>query len=679
MPSPQRSFAAGDLVGLTDDGKIRLAVVAGTKGSRVDLRVGPEGKTLQRSMRQIERLLDLPNDVPPPARLGDPPWRLAPHNLNASLPPQRELGTAWLLLLEEDEPLNLQAFAEMLGDGDDPALLAACWSWLQGEQTLFRWRHETVAARSLLDLRRLRKERRKRQLVELATQHWQQILRQRQPIDAEALAPAQRQHLALLRRWAAGDKLDPLPDDLHRSLQAAHCQAEAGAIRHLLIDLGQWERHHLPSLDRTTWEEGFSQELLAEARRLVSVAEDPHPGDALRRDLCALHTVTIDDEDTRDIDDGLSLESLSDGGRRLWIHVADPDRLVPAGSPLDLEARRRATSLYLARGPLPMFPTELATGPMSLRMGQRSAAWSLWVDLADDGAIAASGIERSWVRPTYRLSYGDADELIELAPPQEKDLTEMHQRLQRRRRWRLARGALQLDQPEGRVRCEGDEALLVITEPSASRLMVAEAMILAGAVVAEHGCRHGLALPYRSQLPAELPSEQELEALPPGPVRHAAIKRCLVRGSGGATPAPHFSLGLNAYVQTTSPIRRYGDLLAQRQLRALQFEETPLGEGEVAELLDQLEGPIKQGILISREDQRHWLQVWFEGQRQPEWRAQFLRWLRPQDCLGLVHVDDLAMDLAAECPAGCQPADALVLRVRQVDSLQDLLKLQAVR
>jgi exoribonuclease-2 len=218
----------------------------------------------------------------------------------------------------------------------------------------------------------------------------------------------------------------------------------------------------------------------------------------------------------------------------------------------------------------------------------------------------------------------------------------------------------------------------VITEPSASRLMVAEAMILAGAVVAEHGCRHGLALPYRSQLPAELPSEQDLEALPPGPVRHAAIKRCLVRGHGGATPAPHFSLGLNAYVQATSPIRRYGDLLAQRQLRAHQFGKTPLGEGEVAELLEQLEGPIKQGFLISREDQRHWQQVWFEGQRQPDWRAQFLRWLRPQDRLGLVHVEDLAMDLAAECPAGSQPADALLLRVVQVDSLRDLLKLQAV-
>ena len=64
-----------------------------------------------------------------------------------------------------------------------------------------------------------------------------------------------------------------------------------------------------------------------------------------------------------------------------------------------------------------MFPEVLSNGPFSLRQRQRSAAWSLWVELSDDGAVAASGIQRSWVKPAYRLSYGDADELIDLAPP----------------------------------------------------------------------------------------------------------------------------------------------------------------------------------------------------------------------------------------------------------------------
>ena len=62
--------------------------------------------------------------------------------------------------------------------------------------------------------------------------------------------------------------------------------------------------------------------------------------------------------------------------------------------------------------------------------------------------------------------------------------------------------------------------------------------------------------------------------------------------------------------------------------------------------------------------------------RSGQWRAQFLRWLRPQDRLGLVRVEELAMDLAAECPAGVEPGSELLLRVHQVDCLRDQLRLQ---
>ena len=468
-----------------------------------------------------------------------------------------------------------------------------------------------------------------------------------------------------------------MPDELHRALQAAHCHAEAGPIRHLLVDLGQWERHHLPSMENSIWRTGFAPELEAEAARLLALAEGDRPGDEHRRDLTGLHTVTIDDEDTRDIDDGLALEARGEIPPRLWIHIADPGRLVEADSPLDREARRRASSLYLARGPLPMFPESLSAGPFSLRMGRRCPAWSLWVDLAADGSVAEAGLVRSWVKPAYRLSYEDADELIDLAPPPERYLGEIHTLMECRRRWRMARGALNLDQPEGRVRCNGEVAQLEITEPSPSRTMVAEAMILAGAVVARHGQAHGLALPYRSQLPAELPPREELERLPPGPVRHAAIKRCLSRGLLGTTPAPHFSLGLESYVQATSPIRRYGDLVVQRQLLAHQMGQQAMSEADLAALLSELDGAIRQGLQIAREDQRHWQQVWFEQQDQHQWHGAFLRWLRPQDRLGLVHVAELAMDLAADCHGDFRPGDALLVRLQQVDSLRDLLRLTA--
>ena len=646
------------------------------QGSKLRLRLGFDAKPVVLPQRQATLLSPLPSGVEPPQRLGALPWQLTPDALQAARPPRRAWGAAWLLLLEAGSGVSLAEFSDLVCGGDGPLQRAVCWLELVSGQLWFRLKQGEISARSSADLRPLRREQRRRQLEEQRERHWQALLRARQPVNAAHLPAEQQRRLDQLQQLAAG-RLEPeqLEPGLRQSLTALHLSHERGDLRHLLVDLGQWDQHRLLTLEGTTWSAGFSPELLAEAERLLAAVDQPQPGDDTRVDLTGLHTVTIDDDDTRDIDDGLALERLADGRRRLWIHVADPGRLIAPDSPLDREARRRGSSLYLAGGILPMFPELLSNGPFSLRQRIRSAAWSLWVELADDGSVAASGLQRSWVKPAYRLSYGDADELIDLAPPEDPDLAELDQLLARRRQWRVARGALLMDLPEGRIRCREGDPELEITEPSPSRALVAEAMILAGAVVAAFGVEHGLALPFRSQLPADLPAAAELNALPEGAVRFAAIKRCLSRGLMGTTPAAHFSLGLSAYVQATSPIRRYGDLVVQRQIAAVLAGEPPLSQDQLEEQLQTFEAAVREGIGISREDQRHWQQVWFEQHRSGQWRAQFLRWLRPQDRLGLVRVEELAMDLAAECPSGVEPGAELLLRVHQVDCLRDQLRL----
>ena len=628
--------------------------------------------------RQLELICPLPSGVEAPQRLGALPWNLQRDSLQQAGLSRRAWGAAWLLLLESDETVGLADFADLVCAGTDPAQLAACWLELVGPQQWFRFKHGEIQARSAAELRPLRRERRLRQLAEQREEQWQQLLRARQPVQIDALSAEQQRRVQLLKQLAAGQlELEEIEPALRQSLSALHLGHDRGDLRHLLVDLGQWDRHHLVLMGGTTWSLGFSAELEAEAQRLLALSEQDLPGDAERTDLTGQRCVTIDDDDTRDIDDGLALERRSDGTLRLWIHVADPGRLVAVDSPLDLEARRRGSSLYLASGNLPMFPLELTTGPFSLRAGVRSAAWSTWVELDSEGEIAAYGIVRSWVNPTFRLSYSDADELIDLAPPEERDLAELDQLLERRRRWRLRQGALLMDLPEGRIRNRDGEPVLEVSEPSPSRTMVAEAMILAGAIAARFAVEHGLALPFRSQLPADLPPQAELDALPEGAVRFAAIKRCLSRGLMGTEAAPHFSLGLPAYAQATSPIRRYGDLVVQRQIAAQLTGAKPLSQDSLQELLNGFDAAVREGIGISREDQRHWQQVWFETHKSGQWRADFLRWLRPQDRLGLVRIDDLAMDLAAECPQNAQPGEALLLRVQQVDSLRDQLKLVA--
>ena len=648
--------------------------------------LGFEAKPQVVPQRLLERLSPLPPGDGPASSLKASPWGLTPERLLAARPTARALGAAWLLLLEAPQPMGLDAFADLVCGATEPQHLAACWLTLVGPQPWFRWRQGQVSPRALDDLRALRRDRRRSRLQAQREQRWLDLLQARQPVELEALAPDDRQRLEQLRQLAAGSLAEPalvtgLEPGLRASLTTLHLGAEGGVnrgqLRHLLVDLRQWDPHQLASLAGSPWSSGFSDELQREAERLVALSAEPRPGDDDRVDLTAQRCVTIDDDGTRDIDDGLALEPRADGGWRLWIHVADPSRLVAQDSPLDLEARRRGSSLYLARGILPMFPEPLSTGPLSLRAGVRCAAWSTWVELDGQGAISACGLERSWVQPTYRLSYADADDLIDLAPPQEADLVTLEQLLQTRRRWRIRQGALQFDLPEGRIRCRDGAPCLEITEPGPARAMVAEAMVLAGAAAAQLAMEHGVALPFRSQLPADLPPKSELEALEDGAVRFAAIKRCLSRGLMGTSPAPHFSLGLAAYVQATSPIRRYGDLLVQRQLGAWRRGEPPLDADALQPLLEQVDAAVREGVAISREDSRHWQQVWFEAHRNGQWRAQFLRWLRPQDRLGLVRVEELAMDLAAECPPHMDPGTRLLLRVQQVDPLRDQLRLVA--
>ena len=580
---------------------------------------------------------------------------------------------------ESEETIDLAGFAELACGTDAAISKAACWLALHRDQDFFRLKQGVIQARPASEIRSRRAGRRMQIKAEQQSKRWIQVLKTRQPVVFHTLDPLHQTWIQSMQELVGeGDEGAQLDAQLLQSLKTARVDANASDLRHLLIQLGQWDEHQPASMTGTPWSNGFSQTLLLDASQLVDNSEEMLPGDEHRHDLTAQACVTIDDAETSDIDDAIALERRQDGSERLWIHIADPGRLIPEGSPLDLEARRRGSSLYLSRGNLPMFPLELSTGPFSLRTGRRNAAWSTWVDLDQHGDISDFGILRSWVTPRYRLTYEDADELIDFAPPEEADLSDLHQLLERRRRWRTDQGALQMDLPEGRIRCRDGELSVQVTEPGASRTMVAEAMILAGAVVARFGATHNLALPYRSQLPADLPSANELEQLPDGAVRFAAIKRCLSRGLMGTQPSPHFSLGLNAYAQATSPIRRYGDLVVQRQIAAVINAETPLSEESMQELIDSFDSAVREGLTISREDQRHWQQVWFEHHQTHQWPVDFLRWLRPQDRLGLVRLDDLAMDVAAECPAGSVPGDGLVLKVDQVDSQCDQLRLLAV-
>ena len=668
------SVKANDIVAVVLKGVPLIGRLLSLKGSKAVISFGGQRRDQDLPVRELVAVGHV-SDQPLPT----------PDEVSELMPDRKTAAEAWWILAGDAEAMqqnqSLLELTDLLRAHVDTSDIAATWAWLHGEQAWFRWRRDqSIAVVPLDEIQRKRKLQKQQRLAEDHHQQQIAVLAPSSPLTPERLEtldPEWRKRLERLVDRARDDasNLNDDPDVAHWA-QVFSLSPDQGSLRQWCIQRGLLDPHQPRALHGSVWSGTFAIELEQEAQRLISSAAQPHPGDDDRLDLCHLATYTLDDAGTREIDDGVSLE-VQNGEVWIWVHIADPARLISSGSPLDQEARRRATSLYLADGVLPMLPLELAAGPLSLRAGQRTAAISVSVRLDSAGAIADRRIARSWVQPRYGLTYADGDELIELAPPGDETLADLSELMQLRSRWRRQQGALTFDRMEGRFRRREGELSLQLVEPSPARLMVSEAMLLMGAVVAEFGCQHELALPFRSQPPAELPSQAELDQLPEGAARDAAIKRCLSRGVQGTQPMAHFSLGLSAYVQATSPIRRYADLVSHRQIIAQLENTTPLSEPEMGELIDDLDDPLRQSIQISREDQRHWQQVWFSQHRDQRWDAEFLRFLRPQDGLALVHLADLAMDVVGRVDQGNpNPGDRMTMTVKLADPDRGELQLQ---
>ena len=412
-------------------------------------------------------------------------------------------------------------------------------------------------------------------------------------------------------------------------------------------------------------------------QRLRSLASQECPGDEDRQDLTGLASFSIDDAGTIEVDDALALEPRPAGGWRLWIHVADPTALLSLENPLALEACRRGCSTYLSHGSTPMFPESLAQGVFSLRPGQRCRALSFWVDVDAAGHATDEGWSPSWVRLCTAITYSDVDDLLSMAPPEEDNLLELHRITRQIHQERRVAGALCPEQPEARFRPMADgQIALEVVEPTPARRMVAECMVLAGQIAGRYGQRHGLPLPYRSQVASNVPSSQELAALSPGAVRNGALKACLQRSSTGTRPHPHFALGAAVYVQVTSPIRRFTDFLAHLQLKAHHRQESVLAEADLQHWLDRALASTQEAGQRAKQDRIYWLHSWLQQERGP-WPGCFVRWLRESERLGLVWCEDMALELACNCPPQSRPDDPLSITLLEVNPERGLLRLKA--
>ena len=365
----------------------------------------------------------------------------------------------------------------------------------------------------------------------------------------------------------------------------------------------------------------FPKEVIDEADRIPESVDVQSEAIARqnRTDYRDLPTVTIDGEDTKDIDDAISL--VKEGKKwKLGVHIADVAEYVKEGSALDKEAFNRGTSVYLADRVIPMLPRKLSNGICSLNAGEDRLAMSCVMTIDEKGEVSEYEISESIIHVDARLSYNGVMRLFEENDDSEiaqslswqgyrgikgrtkklaKMLLNMKKLAAQLRANREKRGSIDFDFPEAKIVLDemGRPVEISLRERTDATDLIEDFMLLANETVARHCVYLGIPSVYRVH---EVPAVDKMKELAqlvrgfgyrfkpgqsdvhPSQIRHllekmkgrpeeAMLSRIVLRSMQKAQYATgcegHFGLALSYYCHFTSPIRRYPDLLVHRSLK----------------------------------------------------------------------------------------------------------------
>jgi ribonuclease R len=340
---------------------------------------------------------------------------------------------------------------------------------------------------------------------------------------------------------------------------------------------------------------------------LAAAAAVPKLEVGARRDLREMPTVTIDAPVSRDLDDAVAvLPAGSDGALRVLVSIADISELVPAGSPLDEEARLRGTSVYLAGRVIPMFPEALSNAAASLNPGEDRYALTVELRVDAEGETTSIDVYESVIRSHARLSYDDVAEFLaegrsEGVPAAvEPTLRWLRTAAARLGAMRAARGGVALDREEAYVALDASTREPLAVEArgdTPAHRLIERLMVAANEAVASWLVARGLPGVYRvhdepaADRVAQLARFAQNFGLEPGfssrlsprglaafeaqfaPLKIApAIRNVLGRTLGPARytihPSIHYGLAAPLYLHFTSPIRRYADLAVHRVVKS---------------------------------------------------------------------------------------------------------------
>jgi exoribonuclease-2 len=370
----------------------------------------------------------------------------------------------------------------------------------------------------------------------------------------------------------------------------------------------------------------FSSEALAQLAQLEApVFGSNSPGAAGIRDLRSLLWCSIDNDDSRDLDQLTVAEALPSNATRILVAIADVDSSIADGSPIDRHARTNTTSVYTAAEIFPMLPERVSTDITSLNPHEDRLAIVVEMRIGADGAVQDSAVYPAWVHNQAKLAYNSVAAWLEKTGPMPEalaavkglpeDLQLQDRVAQSMKEFRHVHGALSLETIQAKPVFDGDQIQALETEETnRAKQIIEDFMVAANGVTARYlsankfpSIRRVVRVPKRWDRIVEiarehgftLPDAPDSKALEEflvkekaaDPLRFPDLSLSVIKllGSGeyvaeapdGDAPG-HFGLAVKDYAHSTAPNRRYPDLLTQRLLKAaLQGKASPYSKDDL--------------------------------------------------------------------------------------------------
>jgi len=440
----------------------------------------------------------------------------------------------------------------------------------------------------------------------------------------------------------------------------------------LLVRMGVWGEDENLFLHRYQISQAFPEKVLLEVEQILAQSSrgiSPQPQDC---DLTFLHSLTIDSEFSRDIDDGLSVQRVGNE-LEVGIHITDVATYLNGFEETFREAMARATSIYLPDQRIPMIPPALSEGACSLIVGEKRRALSFLVRFDPEGRMLEYRIVPSIIQVERRLSYDQVDQLLEEMDEELTLLKRISERLGRRR---MEMGAFFIPRPERVIRVNRDREILLYKRDreSPAQKMVAEFMILANSLAALFLKEKEVPAIYRGQMePREkAPPLEKFDAL-----QAYRLRRIMNRVEVSTRPSRHAGLGAEAYLTLTSPIRRFYDLLVEHQILGLLRGTAVMTQEQLEGIISQV-GPILARVgLVEELTEQYWIMRFLEKKIGSTTTAVILdRFANRYH----IHLEEylLEVDMAAGPGREFVPGDQVLVRIEKSNARQGILKIVPV-